>query len=447
MHTRSTETERPWWGAVLVIVYTLLVCAALIVAAVSRPLTDHGFVYELGRSFALAGLGILALQSVLSARVLWVERPFGLDALMGYHKVMSGIALALIASHPVLLALGGAGWGLIYRTDSPWYIWFGKVALLLLVVQVFTSLFRRTIRLEFERWRLLHNQAAVMVGIAFVHARVTGGDFQETAMLALWWAMLAIAVVAYGYHKFVQPARARRRAYRVAEVRQETHNVWNLRLEPPAGEKHFDFRPGQFHFLTLFREGRELPVEEHPFTISSIPSDASLASTIKESGDFTATIGRTEVGDRAAVEGPYGRFSHTLRPEEKDLVFVAGGIGITPLMSMLRHMRDRQLDTKVLLLYGNRTEGDIVFREELESMAAGGSPQLRVVHVLSEAADGWPGEKGYVDREKLERLVDGEYGAKMYYVCGPPPMMSMVVSALRDIGVPSARIEYERFSL
>ncbi len=439
--------ERPWWGALLLLVYTALILLPLAVAALSRPLTDHGFIYELGRSFGLIGLALLALQFLLSARLHWVERPFGLDLLFGYHKAMAVLAIALIALHPVLLVLGGAGWGLLARLDLSWRIWLGKFALLLLLIQVFASIFRPQLRLGFERWRLLHNQATVIFGLAFIHARYTGGDFQEQAMRTLWWVMLGIAALSYGYHKLIRPSLLRRRAYRVAEVKQETHNVWTLRLQPPPGRPPFTYRPGQFHFLTLWRGQRGLPVEEHPFTISSSPAQDSFASTIKESGDFTATIGHTRPGDLVSLQGPYGRFTYTLHPDHTHLVFIAGGIGITPFISMLRHMRDTQADIDILLIYANRTEADIVFRSELDQIAAGGHPRLKVTHVLSHADGQWKGETGYVDRGTIERVVTDDLPRRMYYVCGPPPMMTQVISALKNLGIPSHRIAYERFSL
>jgi predicted ferric reductase len=416
------------------------------VAVITNRETDHTFVYELGRSFALIGISIIAMQFVLAARLHWVERPFGLDLVMRYHKAMSLLAVALLVTHPLLLAAGGAGFGLLTSPEAPWFIWFGRTALILLLLQVALSAFREQIRLGFEQWRLLHNQAALIFGFAAVHARVTGGDFGAAGMRVVWLALVAIAVVAYGYHKFARPAALARHAYRVGEVKRETHNVWSIAMEPPAGKQRFPFRPGQFHFLHL-RRGRDLPAEEHHFTISSAPTAGPLTSTIKQSGDFTRTIGATRPGDRVAVRGPFGRFSHTLRPEAKDIVFIAGGIGITPIMSMLRHMRDTAADIDVLLIYGSRTEDDIVFRQELDEIAAGQRPRLTVVHLLSEPRGNWNGETGLVDRDNVARLAGEGYAAKMYYVCGPPGMMRKVFAALREVGVPPDRIEYERFAL
>jgi ferredoxin-NADP reductase len=263
----------------------------------------------------------------------------------------------------------------------------------------------------------------------------------------LWLGLFAAAMASYAYHKVYVPWQGRRRAYRVAAVRPETHNTWSLVLEPPDGGHRFSFLPGQFHFVSLFR-GDRYHGEEHPFTISSSPlAEGSLCSTIKESGDFTGTIATTSAGTPVRVQGPFGRFSYVLHPEETDLVFVAGGIGITPLMSMLRHMRETEADLRVLLLYGNRTEEDIVFRDELAAIAREPSPRLEVVHVLSQPSSAWAGERGHIDRDFILRHCGEDVTRKSFYLCGPPAMMDMVGQALRGLGVPPARLHTERFSL
>ena len=196
-----------------------------------------------------------------------------------------------------------------------------------------------------------------------------------------------------------------------------------------------------------FHRAPGLPVEEHHWTISSSPAQKdTISSTIKGVGDFTKTIPQTRPGDTATVHGSFGRFSHVLHPHERDLVFLAGGIGITPLMSMLRYMRDMDDDRSVLLLYGNRTEKDIVFRRELEEMAAGKRPDLTVVHILSGAGTDWTGETGHVDRERIKKYCEADLSEKIFYVCGPQKMAEALIKTLFEMGVSKSRIRQEIFS-
>jgi len=227
-------------------------------------------------------------------------------------------------------------------------------------------------------------------------------------------------------------------------VKSEALHVWTLTLEPGGG-RSFHFAPGQFQFLRLY--GAEVPAEEHPFTIASSPvRSGQISLTIKESGDFTAGIGRVRPGDRATVHGPFGRFSHTLHPDEEDLVFVAGGVGITPLMSMLRYRRDRGDSRRVQLAYASRSAADVLFADELESMQAGRYPVLKVVHVLADAPPSWVGETGKLDADRLARLCGGVEG-KAFYLCCPPPMTAALIRGLRRAGVSPRRVHTDYFSL
>jgi ferredoxin-NADP reductase len=148
-----------------------------------------------------------------------------------------------------------------------------------------------------------------------------------------------------------------------------------------------------------------------------------------------------------AVQAPFGRFSYLLHPDERDLVFIAGGIGITPLMSMLRHMRREGSGHDVLLLYGNVGERDIVFREELANIQAGTAPRLQVVHVLSRAGAEWQGERGRIDAAMIRKYASGDLAARSFYLCGPPPMMAALIASLSAMGVPPRKIRSERFAL
>ena len=147
------------------------------------------------------------------------------------------------------------------------------------------------------------------------------------------------------------------------------------------------------------------------------------------------------------IHGPFGRFSYLCHPGERDLIFVAAGVGITPFMSMLRHMRDTRAEIQVTLVYASRTRRDIVFYDELAEIAAGKHPELRLIHVLSKPEPDWHGETGRVDAEKVKALCGTSLSSKSFYLCGPPQMSKRIVRDLQKFGVPEARIHVEGFSL
>jgi predicted ferric reductase len=261
-------------------------------------------------------------------------------------------------------------------------------------------------------------------------------------------AIIAIFFIAgasaYAYHRIIGPAGRRKLLYRIERVDRETHNVWTLTFKLSKGAERFNYLPGQFQFLT-FQGGKG---EEHPFTISSSPTQPDVhTATIKESGDFTRRIGEVRSGDLIAIQAPFGRFSYLLYPDEKDIVFIAGGIGITPFMSMLRHMHDSRVDKNVLLLYANNREDDIVFRRELGEISSGNAPRLHVAHVLAEPGENWSGERGRIDLQMIEKHISGNLRDKVFYICGPPPMMNALITTLIERGVPSRQVRSERFAL
>jgi ferredoxin-NADP reductase len=136
-----------------------------------------------------------------------------------------------------------------------------------------------------------------------------------------------------------------------------------------------------------------------------------------------------------------------LHPEERDFVFIAGGIGITPFMSMIRHMVAEGSQAPVLLLFANKTEEDIVFQQELEQLRREGRLPLEIVYILERPPAGWGGETGLITRRLIERHAGSRPSGKAFYVCGPPAMMDAVIPTLRRMGVPRRSLHSERFAL
>jgi predicted ferric reductase len=403
---------------------------------------------------ALVAIAVLSMQFVLSARIRWIERPFGLDRIMLFHRFMAISAAALLLMHPLLLAAdpnGDDGWKLLYSISlgsEGWILILGKAALLILLTTAVISLYRLSLKIEYQRWLRIHDILALcIIAGGFAHSLLIGPHIAgNVPMKVLWIIYPTLAVGALAYNRLIRATALAARAYSVSDVKQETDSVWTITMTASGKGQVYDYLPGQFHFITLHRAA-DPRNEQHPFTISSSPNDrGAISSSIKESGDYTATIGKTAVGDRAALLGPFGRFTYALYPAENNLVFIAGGIGITPFMSMLRHMRDTRAARKVLLLYGNRTEKDIAFRKELEEMVVAGVPRLRMVHVLNQADQDWNGKRGHITVNLIREECLGLEG-RAFYLCGPPVMMMGLVKGLKKAGVKRGNIRFERFSI
>jgi predicted ferric reductase len=432
------------WGALLCAVYSVLLLTPLAVIALIAPKANHALLVEVGIDCAVVAFTILALQFVLAARMQWLEAPFGLDVLFYFHRTMALVALALLCLHPLLIA-SGEGWGLLTRWRVAGSIWVGRLALLVLIIHVIAAIFRPALRLRYGTWRWFHTGTAFfLLGLGFFHSLARGKDFENKVAWTVWTALPLLAWTAWFYGRQIRPWLLASTCYRLVSVVPEAPRVWTLTFDSP-GKAPLLHAPGQFLFLRP--QGKSVLAEEHPFSIASSPTPTGRISvTIKESGDFTTTIGRIEPGEPATIDGPFGRFSHIFHTLGEELVFVAAGVGITPLMSMLRYMRDRHEARRVLLVYANRTAADIVFRKELESMEARGYPALKTIHVLSQPPLDWVGRSGRVDTAYLKSLC-GDFSGKSFYICCPPTMASALIRGLQNAGVSSRRIHADYFGL
>jgi predicted ferric reductase len=180
--------------------------------------------------------------------------------------------------------------------------------------------------------------------------------------------------------------------------------------------------------------------QAHPFSLSYVPKNDELRITVKQLGDFTKQLSEVPVGTKVLVDGPYGVFTDLFAVSEKVLL-IAGGIGITPIRAMMEVMLLKH--KQVVLLYANRTESDIALRKEVDELAQ--KYGANVVHILS-GDEKFAGERGFVDEEKVKRLVP-DFLNRDVYVCGPPPMMNGLIDLFEKLGLPSHQLHYEKFSL
>jgi predicted ferric reductase len=210
----------------------------------------------------------------------------------------------------------------------------------------------------------------------------------------------------------------------------------------PEGHSGFRFRPGQFAWLTTW--GSPFKITAHPFSFSSSAevTDGSVAMSIRHLGDFTNKIHEVPVGRRVYVDGPYGAFV-TGNPADMH-VLVAGGVGITPMISMIRTLADQRDKRPVTLLYGSKDWESITFREELEALKA--RLNLTVVHVLANPQADWTGERGFITAEVFKSHLPAPYAEHEYFICGPGPMMDAIEKSLGELRVPLSRYHSERYS-
>lgn len=231
---------------------------------------------------------------------------------------------------------------------------------------------------------------------------------------------------------------------RLKEKRPETSDVISFIFDL-AGQP-LSYIPGQFVFFEL--DSLAFPDERgkrRHFTISSSPTETDIVmfTTRLRGSGFKETLRQAEPGYELTMETPRGGF---VLPEgdTRPHVMIAGGIGITPYRAILRHAADSQRSLRATLLYFNRVESDIIFRQELDSLSSQ-IPTLRVVHALDEPTFGWTGESGRLSEALLNKYAQDRQEPR-FWLSGPPPMVNAYAEMLLSLGINADSIKKDSFT-
>lgn len=229
---------------------------------------------------------------------------------------------------------------------------------------------------------------------------------------------------------------------RLSRVEPQTHDSKTLRFVVSSGES-FSARPGQFLTFQWTIDGEQV---FRSYSICSSPTQTGYIEIVPKrvpNGRVSGYLNdRALPGLVVKAGGPYGRFCFD-ENEHKRIVLIAGGSGITPIMSMLRYIDDLSIAADVVLIYCVRTRSDVFFKRDLAELAIR-MKKFRYVQVLSQPDPDWCGPKGHVTRELIEREVENPASWKIF-LCGPPPFMEHVRRLLEDLQVDRAAILQESF--
>ena len=432
-----------FWG----LLYLLLVLLPVLVMFIAPHPVGREFWRELSVSLGFIGLALVALQFALTARFKWLKSPYGADIVYHFHRQISFVAGTLILAHPLLLFIFSPDTlRLLLVWSAPWRARAAVTAFLAIIGLVALSVWRKKLKIEYKVWRVTHAVLALAaVSFALIHILLVGHYVNLPWKRLLWIVYGLFWLGLLFYTRIIKPLLLLRRPYKVDSVKAERGNTWTVEVVP-VDHKGFTFMPGQFAWITLWDS--PFADSEHPFSISSsAQKKGSLSFTIKALGYFTSRVPQLRPGDKMYVDGPFGSFSCDRHPHAEELVFIPGGVGITPIMSMLRTLADRGDERPLTLIYANKLWDEITFREEIAQL----SPRLNinVVYVLETPHPEWDGEKGFVNRPVLERYMPdfSQRGRLDIFVCGPPPMMNAIERTLDQMGVWPGDVHSERFDL
>jgi predicted ferric reductase len=300
----------------------------------------------------------------------------------------------------------------------------------------------------------VHRFFGLVYAFGALHAFRSPGTKALSPALTAYLAVFVVAgIAAFFYRSLLGDLFVRRRRYRVADINRRGGEVAEITLVPEDGA--LPFTPGQFVFLTFhsssmrewFRPFSREPAgaaelvslktgaiqkQFHPFSITSAPDQRELQVAIKASGDYTNALEHLEVGDEALIEGPYGSFSHRHVPRRRQ-VWIAGGIGVTPFLSMARSLSD---DYEVDFYYAVKTRQQGYFIGDFERLSRS-HPNLRMIAFPED-------EEGFLTADEVVRR-SGDLGDTEILMCGPKVMTDALETQFVQRGIPRARIHYEEF--
>lgn len=394
---------------------------------------------RLGQAAGLAALGLAIGGPALAGRLAWLDGRREIARSMKTHGLFGLLLLMLVVAHVVGVNMGGLVEGAVKNPDASWALPLGQISALVLIVAIPGAILRERLPVDYDLWRMGHRGLVVVTFLVAVHGGELGRHGSYMPFLLGFGLLLGALLVLTLWRRFGPPARGEF-PYELVRVDDEAENVKSLTLRPlEAGLP--DPEAGQF--VMLRGTASPVPRSEHPFSLSAPAGDeGELRLTFKAVGDFTRALATAEKGATLRLDGPFGCFGADLA-DAPALVFIAGGVGITPLIALAKELAAAGDERPALFVRAARSRADLAFDGELEALPA----NWTTASVLSRPGEGWDGETGHVDEAFLRRHGEELLKTAAVCLCGPPPMMDAVTAALVRLGVTKDRIRAERFAL
>lgn len=439
-----------------ILFYTIyFLSPVLLIVAIyfSNPVYTN-FVRFIPMFLGATAFSLLNAQLVLSARPKLLERSLGLDKLYRFHSIMAPVAIVLAGIHQE-----------IEKSIFPENLQtnFGEAAFVVFmicaicaVVLMAENMFRKfkflkKVQAYFEKKEfgkynvqlLFHNLNVFAVLLLFVHVMLSSSA-RDPLVKTIYILYFSIGMGFYLYHKLIRPSFFSKRFF-VEGVITESPSISTLELRPANG-KNFAYDPGQFVYVKI--DDPAISKEEHPFSLTSHPANQkTITMSIKKSGDWTEKVSKIKVGSTVLIDGPYGKFSPVNYDCHDGIVLIAGGIGITPMLSILRHFAQSDREQKIILFWNVKTTADLIYDKEFKQLLAT-MKNFTFVPVVSQA--NFSGESGHINREMIEKYIEANaYDARklQYFFCGPESMWAAIEEILFAMKIEKKQMHRENFSL
>jgi predicted ferric reductase len=410
--------------------------------------TREGLWERLSVLTGLLALSALVCAAVLPSRVRSLNRAFGIESVIDVHRFLGVITASLVFAHlAAVVAANPVNIALMNLSTAPPRAKAATTATLALIALAALAYLKARARLSYEVWKWSHVGLAVTVlGSAALHVWFLNQLVRDAVIGTMFAVMVVVLVLVFSNRWVFRPMLDPSTEFVVREVRQENPTVSTLVLEPRrhgyAPPTCWAFQPGQFAWIRL---EKSLMAQEHPFSIASSAHSDATEFTIRHAGDFTKAIRKLPPGAPVWVDGPHGAFTNDHETDCSGFVLISGGVGITPMMSMLRTAAHRGDPRPYRLIVVASAPQDLLFRHELAQLRC--LIDLEVTEVLRRPVEGWDGPIGGIDVELLNTVLGGTCNPSDadYFICGPPALVTDAMNALDLLGAAQERVHTEQF--
>ena len=327
----------------------------------------------------------------------------------------------------------------------------GLIAWSVMGIWVLSAIFKDKLSLRYESWRLLHITGfLVIVTLATLHVTTVGSHGQYNALFnILWWILYSLVVAMVIYNYCIKPSNIKRHPFKVSAIEKISECDWQLSIESNAVQK-FAFEAGQFAWINTSASAFNL--EQHPFSIAIEENNQSqLSFIIRELGDYTSSLNELKVGQTVFVDGPYGSMSLAHSKHAPGITLIAGGVGIAPMLSLLRQLAKDNDPRPIRLLYANQSMARMVCLVELMTLE-----QQMIdfkLQLFSDQAETTTKtlapylRHGFIGKADLDATINAPDKQHWdVYLCGPQGMMQATTKHLKQIGIASSHIHFEQLS-
>lgn len=427
-------------GYAVIIALALLPCIYLLYIERALFSADFNYLMRLaGRLSALFGTALFALAFLLNTRIKFLEDLFGgMDKMYRAHHIFGTVAFLSLLLHPLFLAgtyaaLSVAAAASFLFPGASFVNDLGIYGLFTMELFLIFTFFARTMA-KYQNWKFVHRLLGLSFILGSLHVLLVSSDVRTNAFMRYYMVLVVlVGLLSYVYRTLFWRRLVKQYSYNVSAVKPLGSAITELLMSPEKDS--VSFLPGQFIFISI--ESEIANREQHPFTISSAPADRTLRLSIKNLGDYTSGIGSVASGTKVKIEGPYGRFCPSYYSGKAQL-WIAGGIGITPFLSMVRSIEKYPTNSRIDLYYCTRDTGEAVFLPELMAI----SEKNKNLNVISFCSM----KKGRINAGFIE-ASSKDLKEKEIFICGPATMMADLKAQFIKMGVSRASIHLEEFEL